>query len=320
MCKLRISRWRRTHDHDDRARRPGRLLPDPRARRDDGHGTARDSRATPTASRRSSSPPRPPVSPITPTLAPARLATAPTATKLPGAPPAGSAATTNSSSGGGGGGSSAGARTASEIMASLPPRQTFAHAQPNQVGVPLPPPKPISFDENPDTLALQSAIAVLQMQRRRAEEDIRTLSRAKNDALRDTEGFVKDLISGRVSTTGALGPGPIGDDDDDDDEDSDENDTKADKGPTWRKLPGRQDVVRCPPINWAKYAVVGESLDKLHADQKANPIQGAPATFAPDGTYEFKGDGEKTQFIGVAAPYTPGRDKLVGKKPKVPRR
>ncbi|XXG94636.1 hypothetical protein Hte_000893 [Hypoxylon texense] len=84
----------------------------------------------------------------------------------------------------------------------------------------------------------------------------------------------------------------------------------------WAKLPKPQSVVRCPPINWSNYAVVGESLDKLHSEQLARPTQGTPAVVHPDGRYEFKGgDGKQERLVGVAAPYAPGRDRL-DKKPK----
>ena len=219
---------------------------------------------TNTTTPRSASPPPPPLSPITPTLGP---------TDKP--PPA-----------------------------DLPPRQTFAHAQPNQVGVPPPQPRPILLDENPDALALRSAIAVLQMQKRRAEGDIVALQRAKEGALGDPEGFTRDLSEGRIRSGGDAGGEGSGDG----------------EGRPWGELPARQDVVRCPPVNWARYAVAGESLDKLHAEQRENPDLGVPATVAPDGTYEFKGEGEKRGLVGVAAPYTPGRDKIADKKTKPPRR
>jgi len=91
----------------------------------------------------------------------------------------------------------------------------------------------------------------------------------------------------------------------------------------WRQLPKPQNVVRCPPINWSQYGVVGESLDKLHAEQVAAPTPGAPVVLEKGGTYEFKaGDtsGERAQrLVGIAAPYVPGRDKL-DKKSKGGRR
>lgn len=92
------------------------------------------------------------------------------------------------------------------------------------------------------------------------------------------------------------------------------------KQPAWQNLPKPQTVVRCPPINWAQYGVVGDSLDKLHAEQLAAPIPGAPAVLGPGGAYEFKagdrstggsGGGEPARrLVGVAAPYNPLRDKL----------
>lgn len=88
--------------------------------------------------------------------------------------------------------------------------------------------------------------------------------------------------------------------------------------PPWTNLPTPQDVVRMPAINWSKYAVVGESLDKLHREQLAKPTLGTPAALAADGkAYEFKGgpnpdDGKKS--VGIAAPYDPLHDKI--KKPR----
>ncbi|KKY36593.1 hypothetical protein UCDDA912_g03366 [Diaporthe ampelina] len=88
--------------------------------------------------------------------------------------------------------------------------------------------------------------------------------------------------------------------------------------PSWTNLPTPQEVVRMPAINWSKYAVVGESLDKLHREQLAKPTLGTPATVAADGkAYEFKGgpnpdDGKKS--VGIAAPYDPLHDKF--KKPR----
>jgi hypothetical protein len=92
----------------------------------------------------------------------------------------------------------------------------------------------------------------------------------------------------------------------------------------WQTLPKPQSIVRCPPINWAQYGIVGESLDKLHAEQVAAPTPGAPMVLGPGGTYEFKAGGAADQsssaaggggeqprrLVGVAAPYNPMRDKV----------
>jgi hypothetical protein len=192
----------------------------------------------------------------------------------------------------------------------------------------MPPPavpsEPISFDDNPDVLAIKSAISLLQMQRARATRDVQTISRARDAALADPEGFIADLTGGRVTEEAAL------QEEDDEDSGSDEEGLKQETGrgtqnrkqssspPAWRNLPKAQNIVRCPPVNWSQYGVVGESLDRLHAEQVRAPSQGTPATLTPGIggvlTYEFKGgDGKQERLVGVAAPYDPMRDKVVKK-------
>lgn len=233
--------------------------------------------ALPQSSNRSTSPVRPPISPITPPLA---------ATKLPGDAPSAS---------------------------TLPPRQGFTHTtHPAQASSILPPaPEPIDFSANPDAIALKSAISVLQVQRQRATADIQALSRAKDDAVRDPEAFVSDLVAGKVNAPQSQLSLNL----DDDDADPSQAAQRS-----WASLPKPQDIVRCPPINWSQYAVVGESLDRLHAEQIDRPLQGSPAVTGPGGVFEFRGeaDGVSNQsraerYIGVAAPYAPGRDKIDGK-------
>ncbi|KAF3056327.1 hypothetical protein GL218_06758 [Daldinia childiae] len=275
----------------------------------------------------------------------------------------------------------------------LPPRPTYTHSShQDQVGIAPPPPEPIDFDNNPDVLALKSAISILQLQRRKAAADMALLSRVKTAALAEPEAFVRDLTTGRVGMEGdALYGGSSSaayeDDDDDDEEDEDDgmedtqsntaaagqpapsitshtdsssnrtitdnseashSEIKSDPDATesesshhhhhhpqpnpqpkpqpnpqsrpWTRLPKPQNVVRCPPINWAQYAVVGESLDKLHSEQISRPAQGVPAAVGPDGRYEFKGEpGRQEKLVGVAAPYAPGKDRIE-RKPKGPKR
>lgn len=247
-----------------------------------------------------SSPTKPPVSPITPPLRPAQLHGPSDGAGQPAVPPF------------------------------VQSRPTFTHSQPDQVGVAVPVPEPIAFDSNPDVLALRSAVTILQLQRQRALADIQRLSAAKDAALDRPAEFVHDLAEGRVRH-GGDGLFPARDDDDDEDEDGEDagedlaatagggKDESKDKA--WATLPGPQNVVRTPPINWAQYAVVGDSLDKLHAEQVARPAQGTPAVMGPGGTFAFtaepprEGGGEQRRLVGVAAPYTPGRDKLE-KKPR----
>lgn len=84
---------------------------------------------------------------------------------------------------------------------------------------------------------------------------------------------------------------------------------KESKKKEWGELPEPQNVVRCPPINWNKYAVVGDSLDKLHADQQKRPTEGKPQVIGADGTLHFGGDSARRTVEGVASPYSP-KDKV----------
>jgi len=72
-------------------------------------------------------------------------------------------------------------------------------------------------------------------------------------------------------------------------------------------LPTPQSVVRCPPINWAQYGVVGDSLEKLHAEQMAAPTPGVPLPLGPGGSYEFI-SGTSTLTAAAATPtsHAPG--------------
>lgn len=59
--------------------------------------------------------------------------------------------------------------------------------------------------------------------------------------------------------------------------------------------------MRCPPVNWAKYHVVGEALDKLHEEQRRRPVndQGNDDTLGVEGEDHI-----------IAAPYNPWKDRL----------
>ncbi|KAF3077109.1 hypothetical protein CFAM422_000590 [Trichoderma lentiforme] len=240
---------------------------------------------------RPSSPVPPPMSPITPTLPPAQLSSSDAADKgsrtvtavpVP-VPPAAAAAQQQPTA----------QQQQPAPQQQQPARSTLSHSQQSdQVGLSPPPSKPIEFESNPDVIALKSAIAVLQMQRMRATADIQALSQIKNEAVEHPDEFARDLAMGKVGR----GAQP------------DDETTRA-----WvaQPIPKAQDVVRCPPINWSQYAVVGESLDKLHAEQVSRPTQGTPATIGAGGVYQFKGgDGKQEEYPGVAAPYAPLKDKI----------
>lgn len=222
---------------------------------------------------RSASPARPPVSPITPTLAPVRPA----------------------------------------VHHAPPDRPLLTHSQPDQTAIPAPAPQPIAFDSNPDVIALKSAISILQMQRQKATADIQVLNRAKEEAVHDPEAFIRDLSAGKVNSPSR---GFQNDDSDDSDDDAGEGPSKksSEQQPppaAWATLPTPQNIVRCPPINWSQYAVVGDSLEKLHSEQVNRPSQGTPAVVGANGMYEFTaGQGRQEKYPGVAAPYNPLHDKI----------
>ena len=134
--------------------------------------------------------------------------------------------------------------------------------------------------------------------------------------MKDPDEFAEALVAGEVKNKGDTLFSPSRDDEDmDEDEDEDEgepdHDRTAKEVKTWPKLPTPQNVVRCPPINWNQYAVVGESLDKLHADQQARATEGMPQRLGADGQLSYGGDGpRRAANIGVAAPYDFGRDRI----------
>lgn len=176
-----------------------------------------------------------------------------------------------------------------------------------------PPPVPFSENDNPDTMALQSAISILQIQRQQSLQDMKTLQEQKIIATADPEGFVRAVAAGELKTTrsGGVIAGPILDLPGDGlaNGDSDEA-AKADKGnrneqPQKRSkfddIPGPQNVVRCPPINWAKYHIVGEPLDRLHEEERRRPTPG-----------ELHVDEESARAVEhvIASPYNPWTDKL----------
>lgn len=129
----------------------------------------------------------------------------------------------------------------------------------------------------------------------------------KKDAVADPQAFAQAVQDGRIKTasSGAL---IVGRDSDiqtgEEAEDEDMDDGEEHQQPSKvTNIPGPQNVVRCPPINWAKYHVVGESLDILHEEQRNRPSQGQVRR---DG----EGVGTRAPEAVIAAPYSPFTDSL----------
>jgi hypothetical protein len=166
---------------------------------------------------------------------------------------------------------------------------------------------PISESENPDAIALRSAISILQLQKQQSLRDIQSLERMKDAAGSDPEGFARDLASGRLRTEerGAVIQFTEDDNMDTDEDDENENETgpgkSAGKDPKlspFGRIPAAQNVVRMPPINWSKYHVVGDSLDRMHEEQLRRPSPG-----------DLK-RGEPAPEHVLASPYRPLVDRL----------
>ncbi|KAJ4372105.1 hypothetical protein N0V83_003878 [Neocucurbitaria cava] len=226
----------------------------------------------------SASPDRPPVSPITPTATVAQLAPVEHTEARPRVVP--------------------------------PPTATFRQQ---------PPSVPISESENPDAIALRSAISLLQLQREKSKRDLKALEELKAAAVSDPQAFARSLQEQRAQASQSykdiLTPtlsGLV------DQARNDEQDIKVEQpSADARKdsanvevslndtkipsIPQPQNIVRCPPVNWAKYHIVGEPLDKMHEEQKKWPGAAEPPRAK---------SGMRAPPHAVTAPYSPFTDGL----------
>lgn len=230
----------------------------------------------------SASPSRPPVSPITPTATVAQLAPVPVDIE----------------------------RTQAARSRPAPPPTASFRQQPPSVA--------ISESENPDAIALRSAISLLQLQREKSKRDLKALADLKSAAVADPAGFQRAIQEQRAhasqSYSDILTPTLAGLADDDDDDDA--HLQNAQSGADARKdsstdvevkmnstrfpaIPQPQNIVRCPPVNWAKYHIVGEPLDKMHDEQKKWPGQSEPPRTQT---------GARAPSHAIAAPYSPFTD------------
>jgi len=200
-----------------------------------------------------------------------------------------------------------------------------------QAPLTAPPPSiPISLDDNIDAIALRAAIYTLHVQKQKSLRDIQTLQQLKTAAVAEPEWFLDEYTAGQLkygrgsgepldaSFEDVVGVGvtshELGDEDDEEDDDDEEineaaqaqTSPAAGSSQAFPKLPSRQNVIRAPPINWAKYHIVGPTLDKMHEAQRQRPTAGEPL--------RDENPGMQTQPHQVYAPYDPLRDHLQGDK------
>ena len=204
----------------------------------------------------------------------------------------------------------------------------------------IPPLLPFSESDNPDAIALRSALSILHIQRQNALRDLKTLERQKKIARADPEAFAADLVAGRIKTVrssdglGIFAPQPQKQEDhattkkemidqdhrpvamnhNEEEQQQHQKQHQKQQPPSpadsqrrsqFDDMPGPQNIIRTPPINWAKYHIVGEPLDRLHEEQTTRPTPGQP-----------RRDGDESSPLGlgpkhmIAAPYSPWTDKL----------
>lgn len=215
------------------------------------------------------------------------------------------------------------------------------------VYIPRPPPVPFSGNSNPDAIALRSSASLLQMQAAKARQDLQTLEQLKVLASQDPLAFTQELVTGsvkqQVNTGGILGASlaPLEslftDMDPEEDKGTEEEEamketsgTKegeskdtasatatptSNAGSKFPPIPAPQNIIRMPPINWSKYGVVGDSLDKMHEEQRTNPTPSQPEILATRDSQparpvmeQYQHSAEKAPAYAVAAPYDPLKD------------
>ncbi|KAK5201492.1 hypothetical protein LTR16_002493 [Cryomyces antarcticus] len=167
--------------------------------------------------------------------------------------------------------------------------------------IPRPAPLPFEQSSNTDVVALRATISLLQIQRDKAKRDILALQKIKDRAATDPAAYLRAVQAGSVVSSnthdGILGPTlTMYDFDDDDPDDPDARHTASaeaevadstDTSPVssfstthstapppttaFPPVPSPQNIVRMPPINWAKYAIAGAPLDALHAEAQRRP-------------------------------------------------
>lgn len=152
----------------------------------------------------------------------------------------------------------------------------------------LPQALPVSLDDNSDAIAMRAALSILQMQRQQSLRDIRDLDKMKTAAIEDPEAFVEHLKASKLSTNPRQG---VDVDCDDGSENEAQNNDPSE--PQFPRFPTAQNVVRAPPVEWTKYGIVGEPLDKMHEAQRRYP-----------------GGSQNSQPHQIAGPYKPFSDRL----------
>ncbi|KAM5434818.1 hypothetical protein McanMca71_002395 [Microsporum canis] len=261
-------------------------------------------------------PPPPPYSPVTPGISQSSRATPATESIVPSPLPPAAYPTVSEN-------------TLESTIPSVVDRTRSTKTKNGTMPTPTPPqfikepaPVPISESENPDAIALRSAITILQIQKQQALRDIQALAKMKQAATEDPHAFANEFLAGSLqSEQGDLfRPSPLQEDEpeygaesgpeamDVDQEKRTQQDNNSGGNQTGRlgKIPKPQNIVRMPAINWAKYHIVGEPLDRMHEEQRLRPTLGEPRHDITPTSISALRSPEHT----LAAPYRPFVDKI----------
>lgn len=163
------------------------------------------------------------------------------------------------------------------------PQATQTHAHTTYIT--QPPSLPFSSADSTDAIALRAAISSLQYQRQRASDDIRRLEQLKHEAVSRSAEFRTHLLSQgskpvpHTKETYTFPEDSEMHDADPDTSDSEEEEQQAAQGQTQKRevqdilnsIPPPQQIVRMPTINWDKYHVNAEPLERMHRAQQLRP-------------------------------------------------
>ena len=140
------------------------------------------------------------------------------------------------------------------------------------------------------------------MQRLRSAQNMQTLDRQRKLALAHPEEFRAGLIDGTIRSQHELET-VFDEEESQEEEEQKENPSESTTSVSplkdFGKIPAPLHVIRCPPVNWAKYHVAGEVLDQLHEQQRRLPGSGLVSQTLPSRPH------------AIAAPYSPWHDKVV---------
>ncbi|MCJ1352314.1 MAG: hypothetical protein MMC33_002298 [Icmadophila ericetorum] len=222
---------------------------------------------------RSASPIAPLYSPITPTIPLATLASSPISIRPPPPP------------------------QHDKMFAPTPTSMNRPPPSSSMPSAPAPPPAPqtVSLQDNPDAIALRSALSILQLQRQQALRDLKTLERQKLQAVGDPGEFARAVADGEIKTKSTGTGGGLRGLGVSRDTDRRGGGEQGSLEKDFGTIPGPQNVIRMPVVNWDKYHVVGEALERLHENQRVRPSSGGE---------------EQGEEYRIASPYRPWGDKL----------